>query len=305
MDATCNICGHGTENEYHAMIMCTKSRALRAAMREVWSLPAENKFWFTGENWLQVMLDSESEETRAKILMLIWRCWHLREDCVRNNGRETISSSVQFLKNYEEELRMAEVSAEWTSGKTAENLGRNGTLNTAHLVHAVERSEEKWIPPVRGTVKINTDATYLAETGESAAGAVGRAYQGSVLKSVCKKLPLCRSVEEAEARAILTGLQSMAEMFNGRVIIETDNQLIANELLETRPTCSPNYGLIMDIKNSMAAFSACSVQCVKRSRNTLAHGLAALTRSSGEQVLIANVPSSLRHLMLSECTAPF
>lgn len=38
VDATCSICGNGTENEHHAVIMCTKSRALRTAMREVWNL---------------------------------------------------------------------------------------------------------------------------------------------------------------------------------------------------------------------------------------------------------------------------
>lgn len=106
-DATCCICGHGTENEYHAVVTCTKSRGLRSTMREVWYLPPEKKFRYTGDNWLQVLLDSENEDTRAKILLLLWRCWHLREDCIRNDGRQTISSSVQFLEQYEEEFRLA------------------------------------------------------------------------------------------------------------------------------------------------------------------------------------------------------
>ena len=72
LDATCSICGNGIENEHHAVVMCTRSRALRVAMTEVWNLPAENKLWFTGENWLQVVLDTENEETRAEILLLLW-----------------------------------------------------------------------------------------------------------------------------------------------------------------------------------------------------------------------------------------
>ncbi|XP_073359625.1 uncharacterized protein [Aegilops tauschii subsp. strangulata] len=274
-------------------------------MREVWNLPAENKFWFTGENWLQVVLDTENEETRAKILLLLWRYWHHREDCLRNNGRETIKGCVQFLKQYEEDLRKAEVSADQYGGKAVENDQGNCTRATAQPVCMTKRLDEKWIPLVRGAVKINTDASFLAEISESAAGVVGRDYRGVVLKSVCKRLPMCRSAEEAEARAILVGLQAMQGNYNGQVIVETDNQIIANELLALKPTRSPHYGLITYIKKCMAAFSDCSVQYVKRSRNTLAYGLAALTRSIGEQVWIANVPSSLRSLMISECTAPF
>lgn len=305
LDATCNICGNGTENEHHAVIMCTKSRALRDAMREIWNLPAESKFWYTGENWLQVALDSESEEMRAKILLLLWRCWHLREDCIRNNGRESIGASVQFLKQYEEDLKKAAVSAEWTDGKAAETSQGPCTRADVPPDRAAANTDGQWIPPDRGVAKINTDASFLVETGESTAGAVARDYRGFVFVSVCRRLPRCHSVEEAEGRAILVGLQTLAGLFNGQVALETDNQVIAKELMAKNPTRSPNYGLIMDIKKVMASFSTCSVQWVMRSRNSLAHGLAAETRSTGEQTLISDLPNSLRPLMLSECTAPF
>ena len=67
-------------------------------MREVLRLPAENKLRFTEDDWLQVVLDTENEEMHAKLLLLLWRCSHFREDCMRNNGREFIRASVQFLK---------------------------------------------------------------------------------------------------------------------------------------------------------------------------------------------------------------
>uniref|UniRef100_A0A8R7UJJ4 Reverse transcriptase zinc-binding domain-containing protein n=1 Tax=Triticum urartu TaxID=4572 RepID=A0A8R7UJJ4_TRIUA len=53
LDATCDICECGDENEFHAVVSCTKSRALRHKMREEWDLPAEKQFWNTGEDWLQ------------------------------------------------------------------------------------------------------------------------------------------------------------------------------------------------------------------------------------------------------------
>ncbi|XP_020201189.1 uncharacterized protein [Aegilops tauschii subsp. strangulata] len=226
-------------------------------MRDVWNLPSESKFWYTGDDWLQNLLDMESEEGRTKILLILWRSWHLREDCLRNNGRESIGSSVQFLQNYEEELRGAAGSEEGPGSKVKEYGRETREQNT-------EIDANQWKPPGQGTVKINTDAAFLAGTGESAAGVVGRDSQGLVLMSVYKKLPRCQSAEEAEAHAALVGLQAMAGVYKGQIILEMDNQNIANELISQEQTRSPNYALIMDIRNAMAGFEACNVSCVKR-----------------------------------------
>jgi hypothetical protein len=45
---TCNICGVEPETRHHAMIECTKAKALRQRMRNDWDLPAENMFRYTG-----------------------------------------------------------------------------------------------------------------------------------------------------------------------------------------------------------------------------------------------------------------
>jgi len=42
--STCNICGNGEEDEFHVVISCTKSKALRNEMRKVWVLPSEGLF---------------------------------------------------------------------------------------------------------------------------------------------------------------------------------------------------------------------------------------------------------------------
>ena len=60
------ICGNGEEDEFHAVIACSKSRALRHAMREDWGLPPEKVFTYTGRGWLQVLLDRVTPDMRAK-----------------------------------------------------------------------------------------------------------------------------------------------------------------------------------------------------------------------------------------------
>nr|XP_045084679.1 uncharacterized protein LOC123494096 [Aegilops tauschii subsp. strangulata] len=297
-DATCSICGRGVENEYHAIVECTKSRGLRRAMREVWVLPPEKKFRYTGEDWLQVLLDSENEDTGAKMLLLMWRCWHLREDCVRIEGRQTISSSVQFLEKYEEEFRLAGTEMDVGSeGKTA--IGGRVPEQIPEV-----NFNRRWVPPVQGTVKLNTDAAFEGETGVCAAGVIARDERGRVLFAESKGLPPSSGVDEAEARAALVGLHTLAGRYNGRVILEMDNQSIVKEVeAQTQPR-SACYGLIMDIRRAMESFSACKISHVKRCSNALAHGLAALHRSYGDQRLDSDVPPSLQNLMYSECVNP-
>lgn len=167
-----------------------------------------------------------------------------------------------------------------------------------------ETTDMHWAPPPRGTVKLNTDTAFASEMGVGAAGAVARDHRGHVVISACRKLPPSDSVEEAEARAALIGLQELAGVYSDQVVLEMDNQMIVKEVESQCPTRSPCYGLIMDIKHAMGAFSACKIGYVKRCNNALADGLAALNRSDGDQVLTADVPDSLRTLTLSECNRP-
>lgn len=96
-DSVCEICGNGEEDEFHAVISCTKSTALRFAMRKEWQLPDEKDFRYTGKDWLQVLLDKHNSDMRIKIMLLLWRAWFLRDNCVHSDGKESVSRSVLFL----------------------------------------------------------------------------------------------------------------------------------------------------------------------------------------------------------------
>lgn len=155
-----------------------------------------------------------------------------------------------------------------------------------------------------GGGKLNTDASFLADTGLSAAGAVARDYRGLVFFSESKRLPASRSVEEAEANAILTGLSSLATLYRGHIILEVDCAAISRELQPDAPGRSPEYGLICDIKSALSGFASYKISTVGRGRNALAHGLAEIARKIGDSFTIAGVPESLRSLANSECNPP-
>jgi hypothetical protein len=84
VDGICAVCGCEEESSCHAA--CTKSKALRQEMRKIWDIPNENSFKFTGPDWLLILLDGINNEKRGLIVMLLCRCWHLRNDAVHEKG---------------------------------------------------------------------------------------------------------------------------------------------------------------------------------------------------------------------------
>jgi hypothetical protein len=69
-------------------------------MREHWKLPDEKAFSYSGKDWLQILIGHTDELTKSRILLLLWRSWHLRNDIIHAEGKETIARSVAFLMSY-------------------------------------------------------------------------------------------------------------------------------------------------------------------------------------------------------------
>jgi hypothetical protein len=70
---TCVACGNAKEDSFHATVECTKARALREKMRELWVLPKEEDFRRTGTDWLLILLDKTNKVMHQPILLLLWR----------------------------------------------------------------------------------------------------------------------------------------------------------------------------------------------------------------------------------------
>ena len=165
-----------------------------------------------------------------------------------------------------------------------------------------EQATMRWAAPVQGTVKVNSDASYLSDSGQCWAGAVARDHRGLVLVSVCKQIGFAGSVEDAEARSALAGLEALAEVYRGPIVLEMDCMVIVSELNREARSLSPCYGVLRDTLNALGAFSDFSVRHVSRKHNILAHELAAEARMHGDLQLVARVPDRLMNMMQNECT---
>jgi hypothetical protein len=142
IDSVCPVCGNGTETSFHALVECTKARALRVEMRKYWDLPEEKAFRYTGPDWLQIMLSNIQLNRRGLVLLVLWRAWHLRCDVVHNKGESTIAGSVTFLKNYLICLKGESVLQDTCSSKGKDPCIRNDSQITWMLPTANEQCKQ-------------------------------------------------------------------------------------------------------------------------------------------------------------------
>jgi hypothetical protein len=87
MIPTCSICGMGDETSHHAMVECTKAKALRYRLSENWVLPEDGKLRDTGKDWALILLNQLDKTQRDKMLFIWWRAWHMRNNIIFGDGK--------------------------------------------------------------------------------------------------------------------------------------------------------------------------------------------------------------------------
>jgi ribonuclease HI len=297
-NCTCDICGCDSEDAFHATVTCSKARALRQEMRKCWSLPPENKFRYTGRDWLQLLLDPLDDITRARVLLVLWRAWHLRNDVIHHKGDATIASSVIFLQSYLGETFNPPSVIHDEKGK--QTCVANYTCRNTDGVDA-SNSLLQWSAPPPGWTKLNIDGSFCASNGTGGAGFVLRDSNGKVLVAACVQLHNCAEAEEAEASAALLGLLQMENLQDANMIIESDCYAVVKALLSNDQDRSKWCAVLEEAKACTRSFAACRVLHVRREANRVADALARLARTSGDFFFGEVPPAHVRELVNNDC----
>ncbi|VAI53801.1 unnamed protein product [Triticum turgidum subsp. durum] len=263
-------------------------------MRNHWRLPKENAFWYTGEDWLQNLLNTCDADTRNKILIMLWRAWFLRDNIIHSDGKEAISRSVAFLLKYEE-VRSVQEKSEAERGMFCMDLFEQ------HCPDPLKPVGKQWRPPGKGVIKLNTDASVDPASGVSACGAVARNEQAAPVFSMGCKLGKCTTVEEAEGLALLSGLQTLATYYNGSIHVELDCLTLVKAISPGAANQSYLFPIVADIKTELCKFRSHLIEWVQREKNKLAHGLAAFASRNGDLLKLAGVPDELSDILWKDC----
>ena len=181
---TYTICGTGVEDSNHDVVECTKERALRHKMRELWALPKEEYFAKTVGDWLLILLENTKKEGHQAILLTLWRSWHLRNDIIHGIENATINYSAKFLLSYENNLKTnthGPVSVSCTDLKGKKKIMDYEDTDTNKEDSKKNISTSIWNHPHAGWLKTNMVGSFVDATGEAAVGVVIRGHQGHTI----------------------------------------------------------------------------------------------------------------------------
>lgn len=92
------------ESDIHAVIRCGHATALRLAMRKVWCLPDEEQCLRINTGGLLALIDELETDEAAKLLLLLWRTWQIRNNITHSSDKLSVEGSVRFLQKYWREL---------------------------------------------------------------------------------------------------------------------------------------------------------------------------------------------------------
>ncbi|KAF8672268.1 hypothetical protein HU200_049465 [Digitaria exilis] len=175
-------------------------------MRDFWELPPEEELVYSGPDWLLLVLDRYDDLMGANLLLLIWRCWNVRNGVLMAGESVSVGGSVNFLLRYSDTLLQ-------TRQQVTSPVSRHGRKS---------RTGRRWCRPVNTTPKINVDGAFVAETGAAALVVVIRDTGGLPLLMACRTLAHCHDATESEALACLEGIRMGAVWPDREFVLETD-----------------------------------------------------------------------------------
>jgi hypothetical protein len=284
-DPICTICGREREDDHHALVRCTLARALREEVRKFWRLPPEEVFQVSGKEWLLYLLSNTMREDRPKLLFLLWRVWHHRNNVVFGDGKASIVASATFINSY-----------------------HNSYMATRHPNSSIPNGSAgslgfpSWTAPVEGSLKANVDAGWDDLSKKAGLGIVIRDHSGGVILTEWKSVSSCASAEEAEVLAILSGIKHLLAFGGGPGVVESDCLKAVQTILGTGRDSSGGWAFFQEARDLLRVFNNISIIKIDRVCNGVAHVLAQLGKSGFNGVLCDAGPPCVEELLTLDVT---
>ncbi|XP_026417461.1 uncharacterized protein LOC113312943 [Papaver somniferum] len=192
------------------------------------------------------------DDSQSLFVAIMWSLWTSRNNLVFQNVSENHTSVLERAK--------------------AMLLTRK-TTTIATLTTPISLSH-KWMPPLFGWIKCNTDGAFDDITGYNGAGYVMRNFTSKA--SFCAAMVFeVSSAEEVEARAIWGVLKKAVDQKMTHLIIESDAKKLVEQFSSGSFDGDPRtYAIFKDIKLFSSKLSACIFSFQHRICNSVAHELA-------------------------------
>ena len=89
-----------SKDSFHTVVSCPATDTIWDAMGEVWSIPVKESIVNTRGQWLFDLLVTLSKKERARVVMIVWRIWQMRNDMLHEKEPVQVEATEAFLQSY-------------------------------------------------------------------------------------------------------------------------------------------------------------------------------------------------------------
>jgi ribonuclease HI len=214
-----------------------------------------------------------SMDIRPKVIFLLWRVWHHRNNVVHVDGKASIIASARYISNYLQSFLSI----------TKPNLPGQTMSEGPHV----------WAAPLEGRLKANVDAGWDELTKAAGIGIVIWDYLGHLVVSVWRFIQSCASAEEVEMMACLKGLKHLVDLRRWPATLESDCLRVIQMVSGKDHEMSSSWALVNEVRELLMIYQDIAIRKVDRMSNGVAHVLAQLGKADFSGVL---------HDSASECS---
>jgi ribonuclease HI len=283
LDPICSLCGVEEETIGHALWGCPAAKA-------VWSLcPGRiQKRSFESDEFTKIVeyIMGCLDIPEVEFFMVVARqIWFRRNAFIFSSPLPSVSSLV---KSASESLQAFQ--------------GANSS--SFPLTFVTPSIVPHWCAPPIGFVKLNWDAAWDGVRNRMGIGIVVRNHLGEVLNSYYSQKGYTSAPDIAEATAALRAARLCHELRLNKVILEGDALQIVRALNSDAPHWSRYGHITEEARGWLSSLVSCEVVHVRRQCNGVAHCLAKLGLSMGEEVLLQGAIPDCVELVVSKerCT---
>ncbi|GMI69891.1 hypothetical protein like AT3G25270 [Hibiscus trionum] len=253
----CPRCSNNPETTSHIVWECYYTKQIWESLHYTWPTEIETGiFW----EWLEWHFQNCSKSKHIEIAITIWAIWYSRNMLIHEGIQQEQSLVITFIKSHISELQQ---------------------LST-QLSHPQTHSAVHWSPPQPPDAKINFDASFSPHQSKSWSGLIVRNSLGEILGSAYRMGFHISSPFEAEAQALIHGLEFAKDLGFLSVEVEGDARTVIKKMNETSLDRSRIRSFIIDAKQMAQGFHRCRFTFTGRNGNAVARAMAVLGRRDTE-----------------------
>jgi ribonuclease HI len=277
----CQLCLNEDEDVWHVLFDCIESRQCwtTAGLQAVVEPRTQN--FNDAATLIHDICSHEDKDVAGRCAVMIWTLWNNRNNWLWNNQK--MSASNLGMQAFQL----------WNEWFIANDFHQENMNNQA-------LQQQVWQQPIYGWLKCNVDAGFNHQRRATNRGWCIRNHAGSFISAGTAWDYGHYSILEAEALALLEGMQAATSQNLETVIFECDSQSVVNAVHAQSGGNSEFSIIISSIKNLLNLHSNFEVKFVRRQANLVAHLLAKAANSWSRRNVFYTIPHCIENTLLIE-----